>query len=88
MVAVTACPTGIAHTYMAEESLHKTAQKMGVAIKVETNGSEGIKHQLAANCDIFSQRYNKSPMVRSELKYIVSTSRKWINPLIFVQILC
>ena len=48
VVAVTACPTGIAHTYMAEESLHKTAQKMGVAIKVETNGSEGVKHQLTA----------------------------------------
>ncbi|CCI85536.1 PTS family fructose/mannitol porter component IIBC [Lactobacillus pasteurii DSM 23907 = CRBIP 24.76] len=48
VVAVIACPTGIAHTYMAEESLHKTAQKMGVAIKVETNSSEGVKHQLTA----------------------------------------
>ncbi len=48
VIAVTACPTGIAHTYMAEESLNKTAQKMGVAIKVETNGSEGVKHKLTA----------------------------------------
>lgn len=49
VVAVTACPTGIAHTYMAEESLKKTAEAMGVDIKVETNGSEGVKHQLTAD---------------------------------------
>lgn len=46
IVAVTACPNGIAHTYMAEENLKKQAAKMGVDIKVETNGSEGIKHRL------------------------------------------
>ncbi|WP_125703233.1 PTS fructose transporter subunit IIABC [Lacticaseibacillus daqingensis] len=48
IVAVTACPTGIAHTYMAEAALKETAEKMGVAIKVETNGSEGVKHRLSA----------------------------------------
>lgn len=48
VVAVTACPTGIAHTYMAEDALKKQAQAMGVAIKVETNGSEGIKNRLTA----------------------------------------
>ncbi|WP_338216119.1 PTS fructose transporter subunit IIABC [Lacticaseibacillus salsurivasis] len=46
IVAVTACPTGIAHTYMAEAALKEQAEKMGVAIKVETNGSEGVKHLL------------------------------------------
>ena len=46
IVGVTACPNGIAHTYMAEENLHKAAEKMGVDIKVETNGSEGVGHQL------------------------------------------
>ncbi|WFB43260.1 PTS fructose transporter subunit IIABC [Lacticaseibacillus huelsenbergensis] len=46
IVAVTACPTGIAHTYMAEAALKETAEKMGVDIKVETNRSEGIKHKL------------------------------------------
>lgn len=46
IVAVTACPTGIAHTYMAEDALKKKAKEMGVDIKVETNGSEGIKHRL------------------------------------------
>lgn len=49
IVAVTACPTGIAHTYMAEDALKKMAQEMGVNIKVETNGSEGIKHLLTAD---------------------------------------
>ncbi|MBO0461412.1 PTS sugar transporter subunit IIA [Enterococcus sp. DIV1298c] len=48
IVAVTACPTGIAHTYMAEDALKKKAKEMGVEIKVETNGSEGIKNRLTA----------------------------------------
>lgn len=48
VVAVTACPTGIAHTYMAEDSLKKKAKEMGIEIKVETNGSEGIKNRLTA----------------------------------------
>ncbi|MGX7199182.1 PTS fructose transporter subunit IIABC [Enterococcus nangangensis] len=48
VVAVTACPTGIAHTYMAEDALKKQAKAMGVKIKVETNGSEGIKHRLTS----------------------------------------
>lgn len=46
VVAVTACPTGIAHTYMAEDALKKKAAEMGVDIRVETNGSEGIKNKL------------------------------------------
>ncbi|GER67916.1 PTS fructose transporter subunit IIC [Weizmannia acidilactici] len=46
IVAVTACPTGIAHTYMAEDSLKKKAEEMGIPIRVETNGSEGVKHGL------------------------------------------
>lgn len=46
IIAVTACPTGIAHTYMAEDALKKKAEEMGVQIKVETRGSEGIKHGL------------------------------------------
>ena len=49
IVAVTACPTGIAHTYMAEAALKETAEKMGVDIKVETNGSEGVKHRLTSD---------------------------------------
>lgn len=46
LVAVTACPTGIAHTFMAADSLKLKAKEMGIEIKVETNGSEGIKNKL------------------------------------------
>lgn len=46
VIAVTACPTGIAHTYMAAKSLEETAKKMGIHIKVETNGASGIKNKL------------------------------------------
>jgi fructose-specific phosphotransferase system IIB component len=47
LVAVTACPTGIAHTYMAAEQLEKTAKKLGHTIKVETQGSMGIENELS-----------------------------------------
>src|SRR5699024_3630502 len=46
VIAVTACPTGIAHTYMAEDALKNKAKELGVKIKVETDGSEGVKHRL------------------------------------------
>ena len=48
VLAVTACPTGIAHTYMAAEALQNMAGKMGVTMKVETNGSGGVKNKLTA----------------------------------------
>ena len=48
LLAVTACPNGIAHTYMAQEALEKAAKARGVNIKVETNGSDGIKNRLTA----------------------------------------
>ena len=48
VLAVTACPTGIAHTYMAAESLENTAKELGYTIKVETNGSGGDKNVLTA----------------------------------------
>lgn len=48
ILAVTACPTGIAHTYMAADALKAKAQQSGIAIKVETNGSTGIKNALTA----------------------------------------
>ncbi|PFD95546.1 PTS fructose transporter subunit IIC [Bacillus cereus] len=46
ILAVTACPTGIAHTYMAADSLKAKAAELGIAIKVETNGSTGVKSGL------------------------------------------
>ena len=48
IVAVTACPTGIAHTYMAAEQLEKTARQLGHQIKVETQGAMGIENKLSA----------------------------------------
>lgn len=46
VLGVTACPTGIAHTYMAADALRKKADELGVKIKVETNGSTGVKNEL------------------------------------------
>ena len=55
VLAVTACPTGIAHTYMAAEALEKEGQKLGIPVKAETNGSGGAKNILTdeeiAACD-------------------------------------
>jgi fructose-specific phosphotransferase system IIB component len=49
IVAVTACPTGIAHTYMAAERLEKAARRLGHTIRVETQGAMGIENRLAAD---------------------------------------
>lgn len=46
VVAVTSCPSGVAHTYMSAESLSLSAKKFGVDIKVETQGSSGIENEL------------------------------------------
>ena len=47
IVAITACPTGIAHTYMAAEMLEKTAKAAGHSIKTETQGAMGIENELS-----------------------------------------
>ena len=47
IVAVTSCPTGIAHTYMAAAQLEKAAKRLGHSIKVETQGSMGIENELS-----------------------------------------
>lgn len=48
LVAVTACPTGIAHTYMAAERLEKACRKLGLTVKVETQGAMGLENELTA----------------------------------------
>ncbi|MER2063975.1 MAG: fructose PTS transporter subunit IIA, partial [Alkalibacterium sp.] len=76
VVAVTACPTGIAHTYMAEDALKKKAAEMGVEIRVETNGTDGAKNKLtedeisradgvivAADKKVDMARFNGKPVV-------------------------
>jgi len=53
VIAITACATGVAHTYMAEKALIQQAKKMGVLIKVETQGATGIGNRLTAkDCQI------------------------------------
>lgn len=47
IVSVTACPTGIAHTYMAQESIEKEAKKRGYQVKVETQGGLGIENEIS-----------------------------------------
>lgn len=69
ILAVTACPTGIAHTYMAAESLEKAAAKMGCTIKIETRGSAGAKNvvteqEIAAADFIIVAADTKVPMER------------------------
>lgn len=46
IIAVTGCPTGIAHTFMAEEALKTAAKKLNVEIKVETNGASGVENAI------------------------------------------
>jgi fructose-specific phosphotransferase system IIB component len=75
IVAVTACPTGIAHTYMAAEQLERTAKKLGHQIKVETQGSMGIENELSESdiknaelaifaCDIAVQRRERFEAIK------------------------
>lgn len=78
ILAVTACPTGIAHTYMAAEALEKAGKKLGISIKVETNGSGGAKNILTkediANCDGIIVAADKSvEMARFDGKKVIST---------------
>ena len=78
VLAVTACPTGIAHTYMAAEALEKAGKKMGITIKVETNGSGGIKNALTPEeieaCDGIIVAADKSvEMARFHGKKVLST---------------
>lgn len=46
LLAITSCPSGVAHTYMAAEALEKAAKKRGIAIKVETQGSIGLENRI------------------------------------------
>lgn len=92
IIAVTACPNGIAHTYMAEENLKKKAKELGVDIKVETNGSEGIKHRLtadeisravgvviAADKKVEMNRFDGKPLVNKPVKSGIQEPEKLIQ---------
>lgn len=93
IVAVTACPTGIAHTYMAAEALEKAAKKMGHSIKVETQGSIGIENKisakevLAADLVILAvdvavkdeNRFKGKPIYRCEAQPVIKNATKIIQ---------
>ena len=78
VLAVTACPTGIAHTYMAAEALEKAGKRLGISIKVETNGSGGAKNILTdeeiASCDGIIVAADKTvEMARFDGKKVIRT---------------
>lgn len=78
VLAVTACPTGIAHTYMAAEALEKAGKRLGISIKVETNGSGGAKNILTdeeiAACDGIIVAADKTvEMARFDGKKVIRT---------------
>ncbi|OCS85069.1 PTS fructose transporter subunit IIABC [Caryophanon tenue] len=78
ILAVTACPTGIAHTFMAAEKLQETAKQKNIAIKVETNGSGGVKNRLTAQDiaeadTIIVAADTKVDMARFHGKHVIQT---------------
>lgn len=92
VVAVTACPTGIAHTFMAEDALKKKAQEMGVEIRVETNGSEGAQNVLteeeirraagviiAADKNVEMARFNGKPVLQRPVSDGIRKSEELIR---------
>lgn len=92
IVAVTACTTGIAHTYMAEEALKKQAAEMGVDIKVETNGASGVGNKLtaediknaagviiAADKAVDMARFNGKPLVSRPVAAGIKQPEELIN---------
>ncbi|HGA1343144.1 TPA: fructose-specific PTS transporter subunit EIIC [Streptococcus suis] len=92
IVAVKACTTGIAHTYMAEEALKKQAAEMGVGIKVETNGASGVGNKLtaediknaagviiAADKAVDMPRFNGKPLVSRPVAAGIKQPEELIN---------
>ena len=92
LLAVTACPTGIAHTYMAAEALEQTAEKNGLSIKVETDGSGGAKNVLtsaeikdadviivAADKNVEMGRFNGKKVIKASTADAIHHSEDLIN---------
>lgn len=92
-LAVTACPSGVAHTYMAAEALEKAAKKLGHDIKVETQGSIGIENEISdqeiqdADLVILSndmgikneERFKAKPIMRISISTIVKRAEDIIK---------
>lgn len=92
ILAVTACPTGIAHTYMAADALKNKALDMGVNIKVETCGSTGVKNQLtdeeinkakaiivAADKNVEMKRFDGKKLIRVPVAQGIRNAEQLIN---------
>lgn len=92
VLAVTACPTGIAHTYMAAEALQKSGEEMGISIKVETNGSGGVKNKLtqkeidecdgiivAADKSVDTDRFNGKKVYTTKVADGINKPQELIN---------
>lgn len=92
VLAVTACPTGIAHTYMAAEALEEKGKEMGISIKVETNGSGGAKNVLtkeeieacdaiiiAADKNVEMARFDGKPVIRVKVSDGIHKSEELIT---------
>ena len=92
VLAVTACPTGIAHTYMAAEALEKAGKKLGISIKVETNGSGGAKNVLtqedidgcdgiivAADKTVEMARFNGKKVLKTKVSDGIKIPEELIN---------
>lgn len=95
VLAVTACPTGIAHTYMAAEALEKAGKRLGISIKVETNGSGGAKNILTdeeiAACDgiivaadksVAMARFNGKKVIRTKVSDGIKIPEELINRIV------
>lgn len=92
LLAVTACPTGIAHTYMAAEVLEEKAKQMGITIKVETDGSGGTKNVptlkeieeceaiiVAADKNVEMARFNGKPVIQVKVADGINKAEELIN---------
>ncbi|EAS4008467.1 PTS transporter subunit EIIC [Salmonella enterica] len=95
IIAVTGCPTGIAHTFMAEEALKNAAKKLSVEIKVETNGANGVENAIqpadlvdiagviiAADKDVLPDRFNGLPVIEVPVKEAIHHPAELINKVI------
>lgn len=92
ILAVTACPTGIAHTYMAAEKLNERAKELGIALKVETNGSSGVKNRLtdediagadaiivAADTKVDMGRFDGKPVIQTAVGKAIYETDNLLN---------
>ncbi len=95
ILAVTACPTGIAHTYMAAEALEKAGEKLGYPLKAETNGSGGAKNILtkeeidlcdgiiiAADKNVDMGRFDGKPVIKTSVSNGINKPEELINKII------